>query len=274
MKFGLLNSQCMLEMTDIYHIFLSALQHDIATTKKVISTSKLDAEYYLKPLFALANIEGIPQLLRLCLEMGPLPRRYALTDWLLSRRVTNNPSTEWLDVLFNFDFWQWRTDPEQLNRWKTWRHVLRMSPDCVRWWIEHGGHTSSARDLFFETDGWPGAPTFRILLDHFGIGWFADSGTLQLAVSRLDFETVKLLVEAGADVNERVTDWQTDIRENRAAPLPAMHEAVYAKSEEMIRYLAAHGAKVARRNTYHDHNPRRLELKPYMDLVIELGAVE
>jgi hypothetical protein len=57
-------------------------------------------------------------------------------------------------------------------------------------------------------------------------------------------ETVKMLVEAGADVNEEVTDWQMDIREHRAAPLPALDTAVYAKSEEMICYLVKQGAKL------------------------------
>lgn len=222
----------------------------------------------------MANIEGTPELLRLCLEMGPLPSRYTHSDWLLSQRVDNNPTREWLEVLFDFDFREWRTEPQQLNKWETWRHILKMNAECTRWWIDHGGYTSSARGLFFEDHGWPGPATFHLLLKKFGVEWFADSGTLQLAVSRLDFETVKMLVEAGADVNERVTDWQRDIREGRAAPLSALHKAVYAKSEEMIRYLAGRGAKLPRKFVYDEHNPRRFELKPYLDLVIELGALE
>ncbi|KAH8728383.1 hypothetical protein GQ44DRAFT_675720 [Phaeosphaeriaceae sp. PMI808] len=152
-----------------------------------------------------------------------------------------------------------------------------MGAECTRWWIEHGGRTPSARGLFLErARGWPGASTIRVLLDQFGVNWFNDSGALQLAVKNHDLETVKMLVEAGADVNEWPTDWQDDIRERRAAPLSALHMAVFAKSEEMIRYLAEHEAKLARKDLYisdpYDCLPE--EYKVFEDLVIELGAVK
>jgi hypothetical protein len=108
------------------------------------------------------------------------------------------------------------------------------------------------------------------------VDWFNDSGTLQLAVKNHDFEAVKMLVEAGADVNEHVTDWQMDVRERRAAPLEALLEAVYAKSEKMIWYLAEHGAKLTRKDLrisdpYHEL-PK--EYCVFRDLVAELGAVK
>jgi hypothetical protein len=150
-----------------------------------------------------------------------------------------------------------------------------MGVDCVRWLIEHGGRTPRARGLFDQGfyRGWPGAPTLRILLDQFGIDWFKNSGALQLAVTNHDFETVKMFVEAGADVNEDVADWQMDIREHRAAPLPALKEAVYAKSETMIRYLVEHGAKVPLEFITDPYNTTPKEYKPFKCLVAELGAV-
>jgi ankyrin repeat protein len=114
------------------------------------------------------------------------------------------------------------------------------------------------------------------LLDQFGVDWFNDSGMLQLAVKNHDMETVKMLVEAGADINELVTDWQTDIREHRAAPLSALHEAMYGKSEKMIRYLAEHGAKLTLRDLHipDTYNVLRKEFRPFADLIVELGAVQ
>ncbi|KAF2821072.1 hypothetical protein CC86DRAFT_397572 [Ophiobolus disseminans] len=103
--------------------------------------------------------------------------------------------------------------------------------------------------------GWLGAQTIRVLLAQFGVDWFNDSGTLHLA---------------------NVTDWQMDIRENRAAPLPALYEAVFAKSEEMIRYLAEHGAKLTRKKL-HLSNPYYSlpeEYSVFVNLLVELDAVK
>jgi hypothetical protein len=151
-----------------------------------------------------------------------------------------------------------------------------MGPDCTRWWIEHGGYTATARGFFEYPEGWPGAATFQILLDHFGINWFTDSGTLQLAVKNRDFETVKMLVDAGADVNESVTDWQTDVREYGKGPLKALQEAVFAKSEEMIWYLVEHGARTTRLELCiaTPNNTMPEEYRPFANLVVELGATE
>ncbi|KAH7082453.1 hypothetical protein FB567DRAFT_447884 [Paraphoma chrysanthemicola] len=151
-----------------------------------------------------------------------------------------------------------------------------MGPDCTRWWIQHGGRAPRARGLFEHASGWPGAPTVKILLDHFGVEWFKDSGTLQLAVTNHDFESVKMLAEAGADLNEWVEDWQMDERERRAAPLPALLEALYAKSETMIRYLAGRGAKTTRKYLHIDDPFYTFpeELKVLADLIVELGAVK
>jgi hypothetical protein len=110
-------------------------------------------------------------------------------------------------------------------------------------------------------------------LDQFGIEWFKDSGTLQLAVRNHDMETVKMLLEAGADIDEEVNDWKMDIREQRAAPLPALKEAIYAKSETTIRYLVENGARLSPRYVADPYNNMPEEFKPFKDLVVELGAV-
>jgi len=217
---------------------------------------------------------GDSQLLRFCFENGFSPTKLDSMQ-LTYCRVRSNPSPAWLDVLFDFDFRQWRTNPRQLSYYQTWNDVLRMGPDCACWWIEHGGHTRDCRGLFEapQEEPWPGAATFRVLLDNFGIDWFRDSGTLQLAVKNHDLETVKMLLEAGADVNEDVADWNTDIREHRGAPLPALKEAIYAKSDVMIRYLAEHGAKLQRSCIEDPYNTMPEEFRPFRSLVVELGGV-
>jgi hypothetical protein len=224
----------------------------------------------------IATEGGNAQLLRVCYENGFPGTHWLDCEYLLDSRTPHNPSTAWLDVLFDFDFRQWRTDPQQLCQWQSWRHLLYMGADCTRWWIAHGGHTPRARGLFEYATGWPGAPTIRVLLDQFGVDWFTNSGTLQLAVQNLDMETVKMLVEAGADVDEYVEDWQMDERERRAAPLSALQMAAFAKSEEMVRYLVERGAKLTLKQLHipDTYNTLPKEYRPFMDLVFELGAVK
>jgi hypothetical protein len=264
----------------IYSIFLSGFQGDATSVREVIDSFSIGSEHYLRPLMRISTAAGDPELLRVCFENGFLGTGYR--DWdldsehLLDSRIGNNPSTAWLDVLFDFDFRQWRTNPEKLCTWRTWSRLLYMGVDCTCWWIEHGGHASRARGLFEHATGWPGAPTIKVLLDRFGVDWFSDSGTLQLAVENHDFETVNMLVEAGADVNEIPTDWQVDVRERRAAPLSALKEAIYAKSGKMIRYLVEHGAQLTLEDLYipDPHNNLPKEFWSYRDLVVELGAVK
>jgi hypothetical protein len=264
----------LLDTTVIYSIFLSGFQGDVAAVRRLIDASAVQSEYYLRPLMEISTAEGHPELLRICFENGFLGTGYLDSNHLLSSRIRNNPSTAWLDVLSDVDFRQWRTNPQQLGEWQTLRHVFYMGTDCVSWWIEHGGRTPRARGVFEVREGWPGAATLQILLNQFGIDWFRDSGTLQLAVKNHDMETVKMLVEAGADVNEDVTDWQTDIREHRAAPLSALHEAVYAKDEAMIRFLVKRGARLPRKYITDPYNTTPKEFRVFKDLVAELGAIK
>lgn len=259
----------------LYAIFLAAFQSDFPKVENLLSSSTLTSRTYLRPLVEISMETGDAQLLQLCFDIGYMPSGINESNQILSCRTKNAPSTEWLHVLYDFDFRQWRTDRSQLNRWETWHYVLNMGPNCVRWWIDHGGSTPCARDLFWEySPGWPGATAFQILLDRFGVDWFTNSGTLQLAAKKEDFETVRMLIEAGADVNENVEDWQLDIREHRRAPLPALKEAMYAKSEEMIRYLVDHGAKLPRKDINKPYDQTPQDVKVFRNLIVELGGVE
>jgi len=266
------------DTTIILSIFLSAFQGDIPAIRELLESSGIDPVYYSRPLMKISSEIRDTQLLRFCFEIGFSPNyfdSYTFCGWYGKNGV------EWLDILFDLDFCQWRTNPQQLNynsttHNSTWCDMVRMGPDATRWWIDHGGSVSRFRGMFFAPfeQPWPKAASIRVLLDRFGIDWFEDSGTLQLAVKKHDMETVKMLLEAGADVNEDVTDWNTDIREHRAAPLRALATAMYDKSDDMIRYLAEHGAKVPRHYVEDLHSWMPEEFKPFMRLVIELGAVE
>jgi hypothetical protein len=265
------------DTTIIYYIFLNAYQGNVTAVRKLTKAFSKGPEYYLRPLVRIAGGEGDSQLLRFCYENGDLATAYPDPDYLLFARVRNQPSVAWLDVLFEFDYRQWRTNPQQLSNQRTWYHVLMMGADCARWWIEHGGRPAKCRGLFERTGNdrrYPEAKTVRVLLDHFGVEWFNDSGALQLAVENHDFETVKMLVEAGADVNEFPTDWNYDVREHRAAPLEALNMAMYAKSDKIIRYLVEHGARLSCEDVSDPYNTLPEEYKPYRNLIVELGAVE
>lgn len=223
----------------------------------------------------IARTTSNPDLLRICFENG-----FLATDWLdcqnlLGNRVISNPSTAWLDVLFDFDFMRWRTDPQQLSGLYQWWCIVDMGPDCTRWWIEHGGHVTRARGLLEFKKTVPDPGTMQILLDRFGIDWFKDSGILQTAAKDDEMESVKMLVDAGADINEYPTDWQSDIREHRAAPLSALQEAMYAKSERMIRYLVEHGATMTLKQLLipDTFNTLPKEVRDYRDLIVELGGI-
>lgn len=266
--------------TDIVRrIFLSGFQGDVVAVRELVDSFNMGPGYYLRPLMEIAAAEGDSQLLRICFEKGFLGTSYLDSEYLLLARVRSNPSTAWLDVLYESDFCQWRTDPQQLSKQRTWFYLLFMGADCTRWWIEHGGRASNAQGIFEafgNAERWLGARTVRVLLDQFGVDWFNDSGTLQLAVKKHDFGTVKMLVEAGADVNEFPTEWRRDFRDNRAAPLPALHQAIFAKSESMVRYLAEHGAKLTRGELDISDPCNKLPKEYWVlrDLVVELGAIK
>jgi hypothetical protein len=259
---------------------LGGFQGDSITVRNLVDSFNIGSEHYLRPLTQISIASGDPQLLRVCLEKGYLDtcHRGYDSDDLLKSRVDNNPSTEWLDVLFDLDFRQWRTNPDNLSTDYSWRTLVFMGADCTRWWIEHGGRAPKARGLFWINTGeaWPGAPPIKALLDQFGVDWFTDSGALQLAACKNDFETVRMLLDAGADVNEHANYWKPDIREYAIAPLTPLQQAMYRKSEEMIRYLVEHGAKLSRKDLHipDTWNTFPKEFWPSRDLIVELGAVK
>lgn len=111
----------------------------------------------------------------------------------------------------------------------------------------------------------------RILLDKLGIEWFKNSGALQLAVRERDYDTAKLLVESGADVNE-VLDWPADYREGDYTPSEALLGAIFKKNEEMVRWLVARGAKLQRKHI-EDSYFFQGEYKEFGDLIKALDAV-
>jgi hypothetical protein len=132
----------------IYSIFLCGFEGDVAAVRKLIASTTMSSDYYLRPLVRISKASSDSLLLRLCFENGFSGTGYLDSERLLSSRRGNNPTTAWLDVLFDFDFRQWRTNPQQLSEWRSWRHIIFMGADCVRWWIEHGGRTLRARGIF------------------------------------------------------------------------------------------------------------------------------
>ncbi|KAF2756599.1 hypothetical protein EJ05DRAFT_512233 [Pseudovirgaria hyperparasitica] len=260
------------DMARVYDIFMSAFKGD----SEIVRIQLKDLEHLegqlLRPLVAVSTQEGFPKLFNVCLEKGFQPTEY-IDQLSIMRSARRKHSLEWLEVLFNADFRNWKTNRENLCQWNTWSEIFRMGPECVRWWIDRGCRTKSARGLFEHDSTWPGVATFSVLLEEFGIDWFKDSGTLQIAARNKDLGTVALLLNAGADVNEEVTDWSRDVREHRAAPLTALHEALYARSEETVRYLVEHGARLPRKYVADPYNLVPKDVKVLMGLVESLGAI-
>jgi hypothetical protein len=98
-----------------------------------------------------------------------------------------------------------------------------------------------------------------------------DSRTLQLAAGDHDLETMKMLLEPGAGINENLTDWQTDVRECLVAPLSTLYMVVFAKPDEMICCLVEHGVRLPHEDITDPHNSLPKGYRVFMNTMTKLN---
>ncbi|KAF2754842.1 hypothetical protein EJ05DRAFT_488981 [Pseudovirgaria hyperparasitica] len=255
------------DTTSLETLYMNARNYNGADVSVLLAKSNIPESYVLQPLLYTAAREGNFDLFSYCIDHG--------ADISAGTRILNyiHPSTNdtrWLDLLHDLDFMQWKTKPKNLSYSRSYWPILQMGPECIRWWLHHGGTQHRARYSVEHAQYLPPAPAIRVFLEHFGLAWFRDSGFLQFACQKGDMESVVLLVEAGADVNEDVTPLGDDLREGPVYVGRALDMALIGGHDALFRYLLQRGARV-RRSCVRSGWAGRQQM---VDLIERVGAIE
>lgn len=214
---------------------------------------------FIQPSTALAAYEQQPLIFKYCLSHG------ASLDQSVEKAIRTpiNPSVvpirltqprEWsipfLDALYEVDWDRIQSSRKALSSWLQ----PRFSPEVRAWFFDHGADIEP--DFFTHMSHFPiPAATVQDLLERTGIAHFNHSGVLQRAAGRGETDVVKLLLDAGAAINEG--PFGGDGREG--GPSNAIFEAVKGQHVETTRLLLNRGAETSSLyNTYYSSAPRTL----------------
>ena len=224
--------------------FCSCLNDDLETftsTLEQIQTQHASLNL-LQPSAVLAAFEQQPQILKYCLSHG------ASLDESLQKAIktpinasivpirSTQPrawSIPFLGALYELDWDNIRSSRKALGRWLQ----EDFSPEVVAWFFDHG---AEAAPDFFEYMSHVPVPAANIhdFLERTSIASFKYSGVLQRAAGRRETDVVKLLLDAGADINEGPVGG--DEREPGSGP--AIEEAVEGRHVETAKLLLERGA--------------------------------
>jgi hypothetical protein len=214
---------------------------------------------FIQPSTALAAYEQQPLIFKYCLSHG------ASLDQSVEKAIRTpiNPSVvplrltqprEWsipfLDALYEIDWERIQSSRKALGNWLQ----PRFSPEVIAWFFDHGAEIGPG--FFTHMSHFPvPAATVQDLLERTGIAHFRHSGVLQRAAGRGETDVVKILLDAGAAINEG--PFGSDGRES--GPRNAIFEAVKGQHIETTRLLLNRGAETRLLYaTYYSSAPRTL----------------
>jgi hypothetical protein len=220
-------------------LFSSCLRGDVSQVKLILKqmVEEKSPRIPLQPLATLAAHEGHAEILRLCLDEGATFDRYL--DWATSHGLLYSPrDPTMLDTLWEVNWRDMQHSQKALDDLVT-RCVTRSDDTMLNWLLDHGAWINSDAICAVSLPGIR-LSTVSICLAKCGITSFKGWGALQYAAGSGDMELAKLLLNAGADIEEM--PYQLDMRE--PGPFTALYQAVLGQQVEMIRFLLERGAKV------------------------------
>lgn len=224
--------------------FCSCLTDDLETFTSTLEEIKTQdpSLSLVQPSAVLAAYEQQPRVLMYCLSHGASLEQSVqkaiktpINPSIVPIRSTQPRawSIPFLDALYELDWDNIRSSRKALGRWLQ----ESFSPEVLAWFFDHGAEVTP--DFFEHMSHFPvPAVTVQDFLERSSIASFKYSGVLQRAAGRSETDVVKLLLDAGADIN--AGPFGGDEREPRSGP--AIKEAVKRRHVETAKLLLERGA--------------------------------
>jgi hypothetical protein len=226
--------------------FCSCLADDLETF--ILTLEEIRKQYpslnFIQSSAVLAAYEQQPRIFKYCLDHG------ASLDHNLNKAIETpiasssvpfrfDQSREWsipfLEALYEVDWQRIQSSRKALSECLV--SSDRFSPEIVAWFFDHGAEI--APDFF---KNMPcvvvSAAVVQNFLGKHSIDHFKHSGFLQHAAGVGATDVVKLLLDAGADINEGPVGRD----EREPGPGPALEDAVKGKHVETAKLLLERGA--------------------------------
>ncbi|KAI5361875.1 Putative ankyrin repeat-containing domain superfamily [Septoria linicola] len=220
-------------------LFASVLPDDVSEVRAIVSQLQGDSDHYI-PVQAIATFAASHnhvEVLRLCLRLGASLEDRNTT--LALEYTTRGPAL--LDLLYERDWRGMRTSRLVFDRTAEWS--LKTGPEELCWFLDHGAIINRNTVRRAVQGSFPKGACVQLLLDRYGLVLFKNTGLLQNAARRGRNDVVRLLLDAGMDVDECAVRSEYSGREARAT---ALYEAVDKQHLDTVRLLLAYGADPAR----------------------------
>lgn len=192
-----------------------------------------DEKLPLQPMTVAAAVHENANVFRYCLKQG------AVFDLEVDKASARASSPQMLKLLYDANWRNIKTDHDALDKVLT--SSVGKGQSCVAFLLDQGARVqpTTLSTAAFNPPSGADVPTMALLLSRGGQQ--KNSGALQLAAGRGRLDMVKLLLDAGADIDEIATNAPGDRMDGW--PATALHEAIAGSRVEVVRYLLAHGAR-------------------------------
>ncbi|KXS98014.1 hypothetical protein AC578_8753 [Pseudocercospora eumusae] len=222
----------MTDSTDgLERLFACVLADDAVAVKGILTQPSGNADRV--PLQAIATFAASHSdvaVLQLCLQLrASLDNRN--TSLALDYAV-RGPAR--LDLLYEYNWREMRTSKRAFNRMVAWS--LHIGPEELTWFLERGAKVDkdtirrAVRAAPLQTS------CVQMLIERYGVNLLKGTRVMQSAAKRGRPDMIKLILDAGLDVDELVPRSSHDEGEGE---LTALYEAVYKQHEDTIHPGAA-----------------------------------
>lgn len=185
-------------MDQLERLFASALEDDVTTVRTIVSqlTRAAGLQAPVPAVATFAALHGHVKVLRLCIQIGA-----SLEDrntCMALEYAARGPAL--LDLLYEHDWRGMRGSKQSFNRMLEWS--LHTRAEELLWFLGRGAKVD--KDVIRRAVcGTPvRAACIEVLLQHFGVDLFKGTRLLQSAAKRGCNALVKLLLEAGVEVDD------------------------------------------------------------------------